>query len=97
MAKRRRKSVGRVKVVKGPPVGKRKAIHRRSVRKQMPKSCFLRPRDRGYPVCPASAAKTGRKVIDCKLVDAAIKRAAQHHHATVLAKARRLKARYCKK
>ena len=88
MAKRRK-----VRFVSGPPVSGRKAIKRRSVRQKMPSQCFLLPKERKFPVCPASVAKTGKVVYDVKLIRAAITRAAQHGYPEVERKARRLLAR----
>lgn len=82
------------RAVKGPLLKRRKAIYRRSTRQRMPAACFLKPRERKYPICPARAARTGRKVVDCRLVNAAASRAAQHGHTTVLRKARALQRRY---
>jgi len=89
--------MAKTRVVFGKPLKGRKAIYRRSVRQQMPKSCFLQPGKRAYPICPANSAKSGKRVVDCRLVSAAKKRAAQQHQRAVASKAARLEARYCKR
>jgi len=74
-----------------------KLIKRPSVRKQMPASCFLMPKERKFPICDPIKKKP-----HCGFIRAAITRAAQWkskkpQYAKIEEKARRLYEKHCKK
>ena len=58
-------------------------------RKKLPRSAFLLPSKRKFPYKTASGA------VSCRMLKAAITRAAQYGYAGVKAKAKRLYQRYC--
>jgi len=58
-------------------------------RKRLPRSAFLLPSRRKFPYRTASGA------VSCRMLKAAVTRAAQHGYPTVRAKAKRLYQRYC--
>ena len=60
-------------------------------RKKQPANYFLDTKNRKYPYRNPDGS------INCRLLRAAITRAAQYHHPTIEAKARRLYNKYCKK
>jgi len=76
---------------KNIPVDRLKWIDRPSQREEAKASNFLMPEERKFPY------KNKDGSINCKLVRAAITRAAQHGHTKVEAKARRIYEKYCKK
>lgn len=75
--------------VRNIPVGRLKWVDRPSEREELPKSHFLLPEERKFPY----RNKDGS--INCRLLRAAITRAAQHGYREVYEKARALYERYC--
>ena len=73
------------------PVSKLKWVKRPGQRRKMPASHFLLPSQRKFPY------RNPDGTINCRLVRAAISRAAQHGYPQVKAKAQRIYQRNCKK
>lgn len=73
------------------PVSKLKWVNRPAQRRKMPASHFLLPAQRKFPY------RNPDGTINCRLVRAAISRAAQHGHAQVKAKAQNIYRRNCQK
>jgi len=66
-----------------------KWLKRKSERKKLPKDYFLLPEERKFPY----RNKDGS--VNCRMLRAAIQRAAQHGYRAVEQKARRLYKKYC--
>lgn len=75
--------------VRNIPVGRLKWVDRPRERSKVPASHFLMPKKRKFPY------KNKDGSINCRLLRAAISRAAQHGYEEVEAKARRLYQRHC--
>ncbi|RTI15321.1 hypothetical protein CSW27_06060 [Thermus scotoductus] len=75
--------------VRNIPVGRLKWVDRPRERSKVPASHFLMPKERKFPY------KNKDGSINCRLLRAAISRAAQHGYEEVEAKARRLYQRHC--
>lgn len=73
------------------PLGQLKWLDRPTEREELPGEYFLLPSERKFPY----RNKDG--TINCRLLRAAITRAAQHGYREVEEKARRLYERYCAK
>jgi hypothetical protein len=65
-------------------------VYRSSYKKRYGTRCFLRPRDKAYPIC--SHGK-----IDCKGLRAAQYYLRLNKNKTLMKKARTIKKKYCKK
>lgn len=59
-------------------------------RAELPDACFLKPKERKYPVCPKRSSAGGRAVISKPGVEAALVRAAQYGEKGVMHKAREM-------
>ncbi|QWK20812.1 hypothetical protein [Thermus antranikianii] len=75
--------------VRNIPVGRLKWVDRPAERERVPASHFLLPKERKFPY----RNKDGS--INCRLLRAAISRAAQHGYKDVEERARRLYKRHC--
>lgn len=66
------------------------APKRKNERAELPDTCFLKPKERKYPVCPKRSSAGGRAVISKPGVEAALVRAAQYGEKGVMHKAREM-------
>lgn len=57
-------------------------------------TCFLRPQDEGFPVCPALRTTKGKCGVSCAGVQSAINRSRQYDYPDITAKAEKLKKQY---
>ena len=78
-----------VMATKNIPLSRLKWLRRPSERKALPKDFFLLPSERKFPY----RNKDGS--VNCRMLRAAIRRAAQHGYPEVERKARRLFQKYC--
>jgi hypothetical protein len=65
-------------------------VYRNSYKRRYGTRCFLRPRDKGYPICTKGQ-------IDCKGINAALYYSRMNKDRKVFRKAKTLKRLYCKK
>jgi|Deesub1362A_J573_1020465.scaffolds.fasta_scaffold01665_2 hypothetical protein len=75
--------------VRNFPVERLKWVDRPSERQELPRDHFLLPEERKFPY----RNKDGS--VNCRMLKAAMTRAAQHGYREVYEKARRLYQRYC--
>jgi len=64
-------------------------IYRNSYKKRYGSRCFLRPRDKAYPICTNG-------VVDCKGIRAALYYTRLNKNKKLMRKAKTLKKKYCK-
>jgi len=65
-------------------------VYRNSYKRRYGSRCFLRPRDKAYPICR-------KGVLDCKAINAALYYSRMNKEKNVFRKAKTLKRIYCKK
>ncbi len=65
-------------------------VYRNSYKRRYGSHCFLRPRDKAYPLCT-------KGVLDCKGIHAALYYTRLNKDKKLMRKAQTLKRKYCKK